>query len=177
MIYEKQMTLYGDIRDSTDPTGWLVSEKFDGCRAYWDGSQFWTRGGNAIDAPEWFTRDLPTNQHLDGEIWAGRGNFTEARCAVQYGSFTASCKFMIFDAPQARGTWSERMATVKTTAESQPVEFYKCTGRDDLFQEMFKMQSAGGEGLVIRRDDFDGYEAKRTRKTLKVKYAPSAESY
>ena len=174
MINEKQMTLYGDIADNDQPDSWLISEKYDGCRAYWDGSQLWTRGGNVINAPKWFTRDLPADQQLDGEIWAGRGRFTEARLAVQYGTFTAACKFMVFDAPTAAGTWSKRMATVCTTSASEPVAFHVATTRDDLFQEMLQVQSAGGEGLIIRRDDFDGYEASRTRNTLKVKHAPSA---
>src|SRR5437762_1588740 len=26
----------------TDPTGWLVSEKLDGIRAYWDGDRLWS---------------------------------------------------------------------------------------------------------------------------------------
>src|SRR5262245_10672741 len=30
----------------TDPTGWWLSEKLDGVRAYWDGKQFLSRQGN-----------------------------------------------------------------------------------------------------------------------------------
>src|SRR5205807_4753846 len=30
----------------TDPTGWWLSEKLDGVRAYWDGRQFLSRQGN-----------------------------------------------------------------------------------------------------------------------------------
>ena len=28
-----------------DPTGWLMSEKLDGVRCYWDGMKLWSRGG------------------------------------------------------------------------------------------------------------------------------------
>jgi DNA ligase-1 len=28
-----------------DPTGWYMSEKLDGIRAYWDGNQFWSKRG------------------------------------------------------------------------------------------------------------------------------------
>jgi DNA ligase 1 len=38
-----------------DPTGWLVSEKLDGVRAYWDGSSLWFRSGLPVAAPGWFT--------------------------------------------------------------------------------------------------------------------------
>ena len=40
--------------DRDDPKGWLMSEKLDGVRCYWDGSQMFTRNGNRIYAPsEW----------------------------------------------------------------------------------------------------------------------------
>ena len=39
----------------TNPSGWWLSEKLDGVRAYWDGTQFLSRNGNRYVAPEWFT--------------------------------------------------------------------------------------------------------------------------
>src|SRR5260370_30339072 len=38
----------------TDPTGWFLSEKLDGVRAYWDGNQFLSRQGNLFHSPDWF---------------------------------------------------------------------------------------------------------------------------
>ena len=32
--------------DRDDPTGWLMSEKLNGVRCYWDGSTLYTRNGN-----------------------------------------------------------------------------------------------------------------------------------
>jgi hypothetical protein len=29
-----------------DPKGWIMSEKLDGVRAYWDGAQFWSKRGS-----------------------------------------------------------------------------------------------------------------------------------
>src|SRR5687768_13478754 len=41
--------------DSTvDVTGWWLSEKLDGVRAYWDGTQFLSRLGNKFHPPPWF---------------------------------------------------------------------------------------------------------------------------
>ena len=37
-----------------DLTGWWMSEKLDGVRAYWDGKQFLSRQGNRLHAPDWF---------------------------------------------------------------------------------------------------------------------------
>ena len=57
--------------DKNDCKGWLMSEKFDGIRAFWNGSEFYSRNGNKFFAPEWFTKDFPICQ-LDGELFAGR---------------------------------------------------------------------------------------------------------
>ena len=56
------------VWDDRDPTGWYLTEKFDGMRLYWDGSQFFTRQGRTINAPESITKQLPT-VGLDGELW------------------------------------------------------------------------------------------------------------
>src|SRR5262249_18432283 len=43
--------------NSHDPTGWWMSEKLDGIRAYWDGEAFVSRLGNKFFAPDWFIED------------------------------------------------------------------------------------------------------------------------
>ena len=57
-----------------DPAPYLISEKYDGVRGLWDGRTLRTRAGNVIAAPAWFIAKLP-KQALDGELWAGRGQF------------------------------------------------------------------------------------------------------
>ena len=55
----------------SDVSLFLVSEKLDGVRAYWDGKVLRTRNGNTINAPGWFTDGFP-DRALDGELWIGR---------------------------------------------------------------------------------------------------------
>jgi DNA ligase-1 len=50
-----------------NPKGWLMTEKFDGMRLFWNGSEFFTRNGK-IKVPGFFSRQLP-NVSLDGELW------------------------------------------------------------------------------------------------------------
>ena len=49
-------------------TSWVMSEKLDGIRAYWDGTNLISRGGKIIHAPPWFIKDYPAFE-LDGELW------------------------------------------------------------------------------------------------------------
>ena len=68
-----------------------VSEKYDGVRGYWDGAALWTRGGERVVAPAWFTAPLP-RVPLDGELWAGRGRFALAVSTVRSPSRVASSR-------------------------------------------------------------------------------------
>ena len=74
-----------------------VSEKFDGVRGYWDGERLLTRGGELIQAPQWFTAGWP-KLPLDGELWAGRGRFSravsiirQAQRTMRHGARCISC--------------------------------------------------------------------------------------
>jgi len=51
-----------------DPTGWFITEKYDGIRAYWDGKQLYNKRGDVLPAPQWFKKILPPFP-LDGELW------------------------------------------------------------------------------------------------------------
>lgn len=58
-----------------DPKGWLISEKLDGVRCYWNGQAMYTRNGNPFVPPDWFRKALPKDMCLDGELWSGRADF------------------------------------------------------------------------------------------------------
>ena len=85
----------------TDPTGWRLSEKLDGVRAYWDGTQFLSRLGNLFHAPAWFVAGLP-DVPLDGELWLGRKKFQRTVSIVRRQDMSDLWKeisFVVFDAP------------------------------------------------------------------------------
>jgi len=50
-----------------DLENWLVSEKYDGVRAYWDGRQLYSRSGYPINPPTEVTRGWP-DVPLEGEL-------------------------------------------------------------------------------------------------------------
>ena len=55
-------------------TGWVMSEKLDGIRAYWDGTHLISRGGKIIHVPKWFTKNYPLFE-IDGGLWTKREDF------------------------------------------------------------------------------------------------------
>ncbi len=102
--------------DKHDPTGWLMSEKLDGVRCYWNGTNMYTRNGNPFYAPDDFKAKLP-KMALDGELWTNRDDFQKIVSIVRKHDTTnpewAKIKFMIFDAPLVKGNFSTRMKVCK----------------------------------------------------------------
>lgn len=153
--------------------GWYMAEKLDGCRAYWDGSQLWTRGGKIAALPDdWH---LPAIA-LDCELYDGGGTAGRARCAsaLRYGAkhFTASMRLVAFDAPEASGDWTERIAAAAEALEGNPhahaIAWRICASTDDALDSLEYIQARGGEGLMLRSPGLR-YAPGRTRQLLKLK--------
>ncbi|MBA3539567.1 MAG: DNA ligase, partial [Deltaproteobacteria bacterium] len=165
-----------------DPTGWWMSEKLDGVRAYWDGEAFVSRLGNKFYAPEWFTSDLPADT-LDGELWVGRKLFSKTISIVRSGAggeLWKNVSYVVFDAPNAKGGFEDRIAhlhKVLGRAEAphaRVLEHVVCEGIVHLREELAKVEALGGEGLMLRRPS-SKYEAGRSGSLLKVKTFHDAE--
>jgi len=168
---------------SIDPTGWWMSEKYDGLRGYWDGRKLWTRQGNLIHAPDYFLAELPRDIALDGELWLGYGKFEETVSIVRSETPDDRWKrvhFMVFDAPQAKGTFEERMQFLRGTLPEgnefvRLVAQERCQGADQLMAERDRVVKRGGEGVMLRQPG-SAYEPRRSATLLKVKPYDDAEA-
>jgi DNA ligase 1 len=168
---------------SIDPTGWWMSEKYDGLRGYWDGRKLWTRQGNLIHAPDYFVAELPRDIALDGELWIGHGKFEETISIVRSETPDDRWKgvrFMVFDAPQAKGTFEERMQFLRVTLPEvnrfvRVVAQQRCQGATQLLAERDRVVRLGGEGLMLRQPE-SAYEPGRSPTLLKVKPYDDAEA-
>ncbi|MDF5544125.1 DNA ligase, partial [Vibrio parahaemolyticus] len=110
------VSLAQSYQDGIDVSEYWYSEKLDGVRAYWTGQHLVTRNGNRIYAPDWFTGPLP-DYPLDGELWAGRGNFHLVQQTVLDKTPVESAwrhiDFMIFDMPYSAGDYRKRYYNIK----------------------------------------------------------------
>jgi DNA ligase-1 len=166
-----------------DPTGWWMSEKLDGVRAYWDGKQFLSRNNNIFYTPEWFTEGLPGHS-LDGELWIARKKFDFTSGLVRQQSKSNDWKqvrYLIFDAPDAPGSFEERLKFLTTgiakwkAAYAAIHEHVVCSGLDHLISELDRITQLGGEGLMLRKPG-SAYERTRSTTLLKVKTFLDAEA-
>ena len=134
-----------------DLTGWNLTEKLDGCRAYWDGTRFWTRSGNIICAPPRITACLPATP-VDGEIHGGRGGFSRSSTAVRHGA-----------ADDADRKWDGI-----AFAPFDDLAVTVCRSNTHALNLMRETQQDGGEGLMARKPGLV-WTAGRTVDLLKIK--------
>ena len=182
------VVLAQDYKPGTDPRGYLVSEKLDGVRAFWDGKTLRFRSGRTIAAPAWFIAKLPAKP-LDGELWLARGQFDVLSGMVRKNSPVDSewqqLKYMVFELPEGRAaaasTFAERtkklreiVATTKWP-QLQAVEQFEVADVAALQAKLTEVVSAGGEGLVLHRADAH-YTTGRTPALLKLKPQLDAEA-
>lgn len=173
-VYEKGTSL----------DGYWVSEKLDGVRAYWTGDRFLSRRGHQYRAPEWFTRGFP-DQPLDGELWMGRGRFSELSGAVRQrvpdDDKWRQIQFMVFDLPDHEAGFDQRLARLRVLVEQVGsshmalVDQHRASSHENLMQRLAKVVDAGGEGLMLRFGA-GSYLGGRSNDLLKVKRYQDAEA-
>jgi len=173
-----------DAPADIDPAGHLVSEKFDGVRAVWDGARLRFRSGLPVEAPRWFLEALPP-EPLDGELWTGRGRFEQVsgtvRRAVPDDAAWRAVRYQVFDLPAAAGGFAERAARLERLATGWPgtplvaVEQWRLADRAALQRRLHEVLTAGGEGLMLRRAQ-SPYAAGRSHAMLKLKPLQDAEA-
>lgn len=174
LALQAELMLAKTMPEGFNPSGWWMSEKYDGVRAYWDGEQLWTRQQNPIAAPESFTDQLPPIA-LDGELWLGHGRFEETASIVL--SQTPDdrwrkVRYLVFDAPLIEGGFEKRLAAVPAPLR---IEQVRCENPDHLAAFLKTVEEAGGEGVMLRAPD-SPYKAGRSDNLLKVKSFEDAEA-
>ena len=167
-----------------DVTGWLMSEKLDGVRCYWNGSTMYTRNGNRFYAPQEWKAKLP-NIALDGELWTDRDDFQKIVSIVRRqdknSADWAKIKFMVFDAPLVKGTFTQRIAACQTEIDKmadtvcQLLPQTVCKSTDELASLMDQVLSEKGEGVMLK-DPNSAYDRRRSENLLKVKRFEDTEA-
>jgi DNA ligase 1 len=161
-----------------------VSEKYDGVRGYWDGEKLRTRSGAVIQVPAWFTAHWPKTP-MDGELWAGRGQFDLASATIRQQPADDAAwrhiRYMVFDLPGEAGTFDQRLPVLQQKVAAlglpwvQAVKQFKVTDEAELKRHLDAVVRDGGEGLVLHRGG-SRYHAGRNDDLLKLKPYDDAEA-
>lgn len=166
-----------------DLTGWWMSEKLDGVRAYWNGKAFLSRLGNVYHAPDWFTAGLPDTP-LDGELWLDRKAFQRTISIVRRQDKSLhwqQIKYLVFDAPDLDEPFEQRVEFLvdhfgrNSQPYAQPHAQAVCRDLTHLQVELARVEALGGEGLMLRQP-LSRYVVGRSSTLLKLKTFHDAEA-
>ena len=162
---------------------YFVSEKLDGVRARWTGTQLLTRNGNKIHAPEWFTKNWP-DVALDGELWTQRSGF-EAIASIVL-SHTPderwrTVKMMLFDMPVSHVPFATRLSTMEALVKQANsnsltmIPQFTLSNQRLLEAKIDEVTAKGGEGLMLHHKAAF-YQDGRSNQLLKAKRFNDAEA-
>ncbi|MGP8304958.1 DNA ligase [Vibrio sp. YIC-376] len=178
------VSLAETYQDGIDVSEYWYSEKLDGIRAYWTGEHLVTRNGNRIYAPDWFTDPLP-DYPLDGELWAGRGNFHLVQQTVldktPVDNAWKKIDFMLFDMPYSAGDYRKRYYNIQNLVfeiDKQHIKYVEhktIQNEAHLFSQLDKISLSDGEGVMLRKVS-SRYQAGRGSDLLKLKRYEDTEA-
>jgi len=157
-----------------------ISEKLDGVRIFWDGKQVRSRSGQWIKLPDELLKQLP-DFALDGELWAGRGQFQQVMQALQSSGagLWHGIRLMVFDAPQQPGTFTERLQFLQQqlpqTAFVQLLPQQQLQTKAQLDELLQQVVAGGGEGLMLHHAEAL-YQSGRVSHLQKLKLFEDAEA-
>eukprot|EP01124_Arcella_intermedia_P022228 TRINITY_DN3269_c0_g1_i6.p1 TRINITY_DN3269_c0_g1~~TRINITY_DN3269_c0_g1_i6.p1 ORF type:complete len:532 (-),score=121.07 TRINITY_DN3269_c0_g1_i6:292-1683(-) len=176
--------MHGKVWNKGDPTGWVISEKLDGFRAFWDGTKLYSRNGNLISVPLDFLNSLPPGVCLDGELWIGYNAFSKLAAVLRkttqstdnlkkVAELWKEVKFCVFDAPMHPGNYVERHTFLRDTISGYPnhitlIPVIHCMGLKHLHTVLKEITKKKGEGIMLYHPEAK-YTPGRTDHLYKVK--------
>ncbi|QPB43719.1 DNA ligase [Rodentibacter haemolyticus] len=167
--------------DNQPIEGWVMSEKLDGVRGYWDGKQLLTRQNQRLSPPAYFIKDFPPFA-IDGELFSERNHFEEITSITKSfkGERWEKLKLYVFDVPDAEGNLFDRLNLLKTYLAEHPtpyiqiIEQIPVRDKSHLYEFLTEVENRQGEGVIVRNPNAS-YERKRSSQILKLKTAHDEE--
>lgn len=162
--------------DQQQVIGWVMSEKYDGARGFWDGKKLRTKSGKTLNPPSWFIKNYPPFA-IDGELWTKRSDFETISSIVNTNIADNRWKnisHQVFEVPNQSGDLLARLAILQTYLSEHgdtPIHIIKQTiiqQKDEVKTFLHQVISQGGEGVVVRNPNTP-YQTGRLNSALKVK--------
>ena len=161
-------------------SGWLISEKLDGIRGYWDGKTLYTKHGTRLFPPKEFIINFPPFA-LDGELWSKHQDFEYIQSTVlKHNGLWEGISYNIFEVPKAKGNFLVRLQKAASWFQQHPNPYvhiitqHPCTNQTVLLKYLKTVVTEGGEGVMVK-DPTLAYFQGRTSHVLKVKKAHDME--
>ena len=168
-----------------------MSEKYDGIRVKWTGTQIYSRSGKEIKSPSFFTKSFPSFS-LDGELWymnflrifsnnakrIKRGLQQESLLLTKFPlneELWKNATFCIFDVPdlttepyESRLQFLLNFSQNKSSSFLKVIDTVQCKSKEHLNEFMKNIVLQKGEGVMLRQPG-SFYETGRSLSMRKYK--------
>ncbi|TNH03035.1 DNA ligase [Testudinibacter sp. TR-2022] len=170
-----------DVYQGQPLDGWVMSEKLDGVRGFWDGKQLLSRSGNRFNPPDYFIQDFPPFA-IDGELFSQRGKFEKISSIIRTFDDIGwqQLKLYVFDVPNAEGDLSQRLQQLADYLRQNPSAYIEIIpqipiqNRRHAEDFLVEIERLGGEGIVVRNPHIP-YQQQRSSQILKFKTSQDEE--
>lgn len=162
---------------------WFMSEKYDGIRALWTGTELITRSFRPFKyVPLWFIELFPRGIPLDGEIYIPDVPFSHfsslsiTKRTEDVDKKWERVQYLIFDMPLKDYSFEKRLNMMKELKFKKPnikiIDFIKIENIDKDFKKVNNffdnIIKKNGEGVMLIKGS-SHYESRRSRESLKYK--------
>ena len=164
-----KLFLLKTYKHDTNLTGWVMSEKLDGVRAFWDGKKLISRSGRVFHPSHIFTQDFPPFA-LDGELWTKREDFEHIVSIVNSKDAQerwSELTYNVFEVPKQDGDLFDRLDILTSYLKEHPntrisiIPQLKINKQSDMDAFYAKVISLKGEGIVVRDPSLAYYVGRR----------------
>jgi DNA ligase 1 len=159
---------------------WFISEKYDGIRAIWNGRKLITRNGEEFSfVPEFFTKLLPPNVSLDGELVIPNKQssyFSNITSKTEFDDKWNGIVYRVFDTPHPKAPFHKRLVFLKkiiNKINTQKIQIVQFTPIKQIQQNLINIHNHfinitknGGKGIILIHKN-NIYVPKKTKYLLK----------
>lgn len=161
--------------------GWVMSEKLDGVRGFWDGKKLMSRNGNSFNPPDYFLQNFPPFA-IDGELFSQRGEFEAISSITRTFEDNGwhKLKLYVFDVPNADGNLPQRLQQLSDYLVQNPTPYIEIIPQIPIKNKqhaedfLAEIERLGGEGIVVRNPQIP-YQKQRSSQILKFKTTQDEE--
>eukprot|EP00026_Physarum_polycephalum_P001342 Phypoly_transcript_01343.p1 GENE.Phypoly_transcript_01343~~Phypoly_transcript_01343.p1 ORF type:complete len:974 (+),score=101.70 Phypoly_transcript_01343:154-3075(+) len=158
---------------------WWLGEKYDGVRCCWvpNNNSLYARSGLLIPLPSAIQQDYPS-AFLDGELWCGRGMFTDTQKLIVAGTIVnwANVRTVVFDNPWIELNelpYEKRYREVLESVDAShpfviPAPRVLCSSKKFMIDVTKEIIEDSGEGVILQKPKTE-YIHGRTSSMLKFK--------
>lgn len=157
--------------DNINISDYLVSEKLDGVRGFWDGKNLYSKNENLYYPPNDFIKNFPPFE-IDGELYCD-ADFEDIISDIKNSKFKC-VKLYVFEVPNQKGNLEQRLQVLRNYLKNNPNDNIRIIpqlnfkNKDEFLKYFDEITKNGAEGVVLHKK-YTEFSTKKGDNVIKFK--------